>query len=157
MIKEIHAENVAEWFLNKNNYISNITDTEGITNMKLQKLLYYSQGCYLKKFNKILFPEKIFAWQHGPVVKEVYNKYKEKGAQCIEFNGNPNLKFDSEIENFLDDIYDRYGQYSAWKLREMTHSETPWKNTTINEEIGVNFLREFFKSNWRRNNCIWNR
>lgn len=76
MIKEIHAENIAEWFLNKNNYISNITDTEGITNMKLQKLLYYSQGHYLKKFNRVLLPEKIFAWKHDPVVKEVYHKYK---------------------------------------------------------------------------------
>lgn len=145
MIKEIHAKDIAEWFLNKNNYVSNITDTEGITNMKLQKLLYYSQGHYLKKFNKPLFPEKIFAWQHGPVVKEIYHKYKEKGSRCIEFEGNPNLKLPTKIENFLENIYDQYGQYSAWKLREMTHSEDPWKNTDINNEIDISVLKEFFK------------
>lgn len=145
MVKNIHAQHVAEWFLNKNNYVGSITDTECITNMKLQKLLYYAQGNFLKKYNIPLFSEKIYAWQHGPVVIEVYEKYKKFGANSIEFNGNSELQFDDHIESFLESIYEEYGQYSAWKLREMTHSESPWDNTSLTKEITIDSMKKFFQ------------
>ena len=69
------AENVAKWFL-----IRNATEEEngadGISNLKLQKLLYYAQGCTLALKNAPLFDDPIVAWQHGPVVESIYHKYK---------------------------------------------------------------------------------
>ena len=50
---------------------------EYITNLKLQKLLYYVQAISLQVFEKLAFKEKIMAWSYGPVVNEVYQKYKE--------------------------------------------------------------------------------
>lgn len=44
-----NAQNIAEWFLNKNRVQMNFEDSEYITNLKLQKLLYYAQGYYLAK------------------------------------------------------------------------------------------------------------
>ena len=38
------AEDIAEWFLNKNRIQMNFEDSEYITNLKLQKLLYYAQA-----------------------------------------------------------------------------------------------------------------
>lgn len=38
---------------------------EGISNLKLQKLLYYAQGIYLAMEGKSLFPERIEAWTYG--------------------------------------------------------------------------------------------
>lgn len=44
------AFDIAEWFLLYNNYIMGESDADLITNLKLQKLLYYAQGCYLAIF-----------------------------------------------------------------------------------------------------------
>ncbi len=44
---------------------------ELISNLKLQKLLYYAQGFHLALYDKLLFSEDIEAWQHGPVVRDV--------------------------------------------------------------------------------------
>ena len=50
---------------------------------KLQKLLYYTQGFHLAIYGVPLFEEKLIAWEHGPVVKEVYDKFKEFGSNAI--------------------------------------------------------------------------
>lgn len=147
---EITASKVAEWFLNKNNYYQNMYDTEDMTNLKLQKLLYYAQGIYLKRNSKPLFKEKILAWEHGPVIKEVYDQYKKFGGSGIIFEGNIDLNFPEEINEFLEEIYENFGQYTAWKLRNMTHEETPWLLTERNEEIPINLIEDFFK-NTRKN------
>ena len=39
-----------------------------MSNLKLQKLVYYAQGFALVLLEKPLFPERIEAWIHGPVV-----------------------------------------------------------------------------------------
>lgn len=140
------AKLVAEWFLNKNNYMQNVTDTEDMTNLKLQKLLYYAQGLYLAQYNKPLFREKILAWEHGPVIKEVYDQYKSFGGNGIKFSGS-NISFADNIEEFLEKIYNRFGQYSAWKLRNMTHEEEPWQKTEQNSEIKTNIMKEYFRKN----------
>ncbi|MDM3846430.1 MAG: DUF4065 domain-containing protein [Aphanizomenon gracile PMC649.10] len=44
--------------------------------MKLQKLCYYAQGYALAE-EKELFPEDFQAWQHGPVIYDLYYRYKE--------------------------------------------------------------------------------
>ena len=44
-----------------------------ISNLKLQKLVYYAQGFYLALHDEALFPEDIEAWTHGPVVPVLYH------------------------------------------------------------------------------------
>ena len=41
------AIDIAKWFLNENRSRMNDEDSDYITHLKLQKLLYYAQGCYL--------------------------------------------------------------------------------------------------------------
>ena len=55
-------------------------DESDMTNMKLNKLLYYAQGIHLARTGHPLFRDQIEAWQHGPVVPSVYQQYKEFGA-----------------------------------------------------------------------------
>jgi uncharacterized phage-associated protein len=44
-------------------------------------------------------------------------------------------------------VYEVFGQFSAWKLRDMTHDEPPWKNNEINAgEISVNEMADYFKT-----------
>ena len=58
-------------------YIINYSNKKDyhISNLKLQKLLYFTQAYYLAftDSHKPCFPERIEAWNFGPVVPEVYH------------------------------------------------------------------------------------
>ena len=80
------AIHVAKWFLAYNRNVMNEEGAESISNLKLQKLLYYAQGCFLAVHDKLLFADSILAWQHRPVVESVYKIYKSFGANGIDFD-----------------------------------------------------------------------
>ncbi len=67
------ARDIARWFIA---WAENV-DAE-VSNLKLQKLLYYAQGHRLGATGEPLFSDPIQAWAHGPVVAEVYHAYKEE-------------------------------------------------------------------------------
>lgn len=144
------ADDIAKWFLNENRKQMNFEDAEYITDLKLQKLLYYAQGCYSAKYNKSLIKENFLAWEHGPVIKEVYDKYKKFGSNGIIFEEDYNHNLDEETENILKKVFRYFGKYSAWGLRNMTHNETPWKNTEINNIISKEIIKNYFKENYRK-------
>src|SRR4051812_7079696 len=77
--QKITAEDVANFFL------CCIDEDAGdnISNLKLQKFLYYAQGFHLAMFGVKLFDEPVKAWTHGPVVESIYHKYKGFGAGAI--------------------------------------------------------------------------
>lgn len=149
----VSASDVAKFFLV---YASKDEEAELITNLKLQKLVYYAQGFHLALFDKVLFNEKILAWRHGPVVREVYDEFKEYKDQPIKFSNAFNEvmeKFFDEQKDFLSEVYQVYGQYTAWRLRDMTHEESPWieasrkvKEPQENIEITPEALTSFFKT-----------
>jgi uncharacterized phage-associated protein len=120
----INAKDVAEFFIMKG-----IQDEEeaGISNLKLQKLLYYAKGFHQAIFEETLFPEKLWAWTHGPVVPDTYHQYKNYGAGPITTQEyDPSSKFDEEQLELLNEVWSVFGQFSAWKLRDMSHNEKPW-------------------------------
>lgn len=135
------AEDIAKYFLT----FTKEEEGDTISNLKLQKLLYYAQGFYLTLYDKPLFEEDIFAWDHGPVVKEVYHMYKEHGSNGIPVEYIELSEYDN-VKDFLNTIYKTYGQFSAWKLREMTHEESPWQETKRNEIITHEVMKHFFST-----------
>lgn len=140
---------VAKWFLAYNRNAANDEGAEYISNLKLQKLLYYAQGCFLALKDRPLFSDPIVAWQHGPVVESVYHYYKQYGANGIVFDEDFDFSdFTQEEDDVLRDVYDVFGQYSAWKLRDMTHNETPWKQTPQNDVIPQSLIKDFFKKTY---------
>ena len=144
--KFYRAEDIAEWFLNKNRIQMNFEDSEYITNLKLQKLLYYAQGYFLAKKDTPLFEEDFLAWEHGPVIRKIYDKYKVNGANGIKYDSDFKIDIDKETERILEEVYNEYGQYTAWKLRNMTHEEKPWKTTPRNEIISKEKIKDSFKT-----------
>lgn len=142
--KNYRAEDIAEWFLNKNRIQMNFEDSEYITNLKLQKLLYYAQGYYLAKKNEPLFSDDFLAWEHGPVIRKIYNQYKKNGSNGIKYNEDFKKDIDEETERILEEVYSEYGQYTAWKLRNLTHEEGPWKTTPRNEIISKEKIKDYF-------------
>lgn len=143
------ASQVAKWFLAHNRIVADSEGAEFISNLKLQKLLYYAQGCFLAVNDRPLFADHIVAWQHGPVVESVYHEYKSNGANGILFEDDFDFSaFASEENELLTEVYDVFGQYSAWKLRNMTHEETPWKSTSQNEIISPDIIKQYFKQEY---------
>jgi uncharacterized phage-associated protein len=119
-----------------------------ISNLKLQKLVYYAQGFYLALYDQPLFEERIEAWTHGPVIPELYHAYKECGANAIPRPTDIDFSiYDEQTRELLDEVYQVYGQFSAWKLRNMTHNEPPWKNASVNGGvITQGSMTSFFKT-----------
>ena len=118
-----------------------------ISNLKLQKLLYYMQGFHLAFFDEPLFEEDIHAWQHGPVVPSVYFKYKDFGSNGITLPEPSSLiELTEEEESIFEQVYNAYGQFSALKLREMTHQELPWRTTSLNYVISLDKLKAYFNT-----------
>lgn len=139
------ASDIAKWFLAYNRNIMAEGDAEFISNLKLQKLLYYAQGTYYAITGGLLFAEPIKAWRHGPVVESVYHEYKSNGANGIDFDEEFDFsRFDPETEGILEEVYNYFGQYSAWKLRNMTQEERPWKETEINDIIDTGLIKDYF-------------
>lgn len=137
---------VAKYFL----AMSSDESGDLISNLKLQKLAYYAQGFSLALLGRPLFEERIEAWMHGPVVPELYHAYKDYGSGAIphpaEFDHNVLAKEEREL---LDEVYQVYGQYSAWRLRELTHDEAPWRESYReggNREISHAAMTRFFQT-----------
>lgn len=142
------AEKIADWFLARNR----TEESEGgepITNLKLQKLLYYAQGIVLAVTDRKLFDDKIEAWIHGPVVPVIYRKYKCFKDGGIAFEGtSDSVDLPDDITKLLEYVYKEFGQFSAWRLRDMTHNEAPWQSTKINGVISTDLIKEYFEHNY---------
>ncbi|WP_238816756.1 Panacea domain-containing protein [Vibrio parahaemolyticus] len=95
---------------------------ESPTPMKLQKLCYYAQGYALAEGNQ-LFDEDFQAWQHGPVIYDLYSKFK--GYQWRQISEDVE-KLDEDNHDYLMDIVAAYGRYDGAALSTMTHRESPW-------------------------------
>lgn len=137
------ARNIADWFIQR--AISDVNECGGeyMSHLKLQKLLYFAQGCYSVMKGEPLFPEKIYAWAHGPVVADLYPEFKSYGDRGITRFRNVNI--DSKTEAILEEVYQVFGQYSAWALRNITHEQDPWKKTRKNEEIPLSLIKDYFR------------
>lgn len=57
---------------------------ELMSNMKLQKMLYYQQGYHLALFDEPLFEDDLEAWMYGPAVPIVYDYYEINGNNGIQ-------------------------------------------------------------------------
>ena len=127
--------------------LDKLNDGEGISHLKLQKLVYYAQGFYLALFDTALFDERIEAWTHGPVSPDLYETYKNHGRSLL----NANDSFDSAVLNeyerdLIDEVNNVYGQFSAWKLRNMTHDDSPWQAHEANADvIPQDEMKDYFK------------
>lgn len=146
-------------YCNKNSYI--------ISNLKLQKLLYFVQAYFLSHTpsGEPCFVENIEAWDFGPVVPDAYYEFKEYGSSSIPrinkyyalcddgdgwslctFHFNDDV-IKPEHKQIIDEIVSSFSKYSATDLVTITHNQKPWmeayslgKNTIITHES----IRRYF-------------
>lgn len=87
---------------------------------------------------------------HGPVVPDLYRRFSQFGSSAIPppSDFNPDL-FSAKQQSLLNEVFDVYGQFSAWKLRQLTHEEAPWrrnfKEGEFSREIPACEMEEYFR------------
>ena len=122
-----------------------------MTNMKVQKLLYYAQSLHLALYNEPLFAEEIQAWRYGPVCPPAYKFYSEFEAKQLPIPDKESLlQLPREKKELLEEIWEYFGGYHAYKLSDMTHLEFPWKKArkglppqaSSTEPIQLNDMKE---------------
>lgn len=103
---------------------------------KLQKLCYYAQAWQIAWTDRPLFQNRIEAWQNGPVCPDLFHVHK--GQYYVKASDIPESYCDSrhpltedEIDT-IDRVIKHYGAKEPYELREMTHSEDPWKKARSN-------------------------
>ena len=122
-----------------------------VSNLKLQKLLYFVQAEFLVTKNEPCFEEDIEAWDFGPVVPVVYREYKIFGSANIPCIADDNAELDtisSEDKEIIDGIVDMVAPYSASQLVSITHQQDPWKNSyspRCNNVITKASIKKFFE------------
>lgn len=142
------AKDVAYYFL----ALTNEEDGDLISPLKMQKLVYFAQGFSMVLLGKKLFDESVEAWRHGPVIPSLYREFKQFGDGAIAFppSGVDLSVFSRDERSLLDEVYKVYGQYSAWRLREITHQEGPWKDCYIDGKRDIVIpdeeIKKYFKT-----------
>ena len=94
-----------------------------MTEMKMHKLMYFSQREALMNTNEPLFGNDFEAWRYGPVLPEVRDEYH---STTPKFSGNYGKLSDVE-KSLVAAVYTMYASRSAWTLSSLSHEEYSWK------------------------------
>ncbi len=148
-MREYTYFDIANYFLHKAKETA-IT----VTNLKLQKLVYYAQAWHLAIHNEPLMKGATFeAWIHGPVIHELWNEYRNHSYEPINEEVTP-PKLDARTDQFLEEVVEVYLDKDAYTMELMSHREDPWilarKGCADNERctniISEESMRTYFKS-----------
>ena len=120
-----------------------------LTNMKINKLVYFAQVECLRTRGHKLFDEPIQAWEYGPVEPSVYTAFRKYGSDRVtapaisEDHNQANSLIDlQEAKDVIQRVVDLYGPLAAFELVDYSHRNgsawkavyEPRKNNEITEE-----------------------
>ncbi|MED0826576.1 Panacea domain-containing protein [Bacillus pacificus] len=137
-----NVRDVAKYFI----HLSDESPLYAITPLKLQKLVYYAQGFHLRDTGKPLFDENLLAWDHGPVVRKLYDDFRH-----LRYSTIPHEPFEDFAERLneeeitaIKEAREKYGRLDGKFLEELTHQEDPWLYTAKNGVINNNLVENYF-------------
>lgn len=141
---------VSEYIIQKRN---SAEDDDDLTIMELLKLQYISFGYYLALTKKPLFDSPIEAWPYGPVIVDVYNKYKPENGNIVTAKKleNEDISLDSRSKEILDATISAYRSKGAWELSALTHEDgSPWTETVEKKgfysEIDIDLISKYYSN-----------
>ena len=130
-----------------------------LTNLKLQKLLYFINIEYLKSTaGQPIFAEEFLAWRHGPVLQSAYNFFKIGIVETTPEKMNIiKTNYDVATRNIIDSVLKKKAKMNAWDLVNETHQDnSPWcvifhkglvNNNTSFNRIPHELIYTFYKNN----------
>ena len=162
MYKAIDIARYVIYYCNQNSY--------SISNLKLQKLLYFIQAHFLLEKDEECFTDNIEAWDFGPVIPNVYYEYKLYGSINI-----PNQKIYEELDIYpktgkveftkkeinydiicyadkclINSLLNRFGDCSSTYLTQISINQKPWINAYVkngHKIISTDSIKNYFKNN----------
>ncbi len=142
----LKAIDVANFFIDA----SKSFEEDFVTNLRVNKLIYFAQAWSLVKYDRPLFDEKIEAWTYGPVIREVYDAFKICGSNPIAdtLDGYDVSNFTSEELDLLSDVAIYYGQFSTPKLVSISHKKgSPWDKAvkTHDKFLAIDDIKAYYK------------
>ena len=115
----VSAQKVAEYII-----WSSHESGSFISNLKLQKLLYYVQAWHLAVFQRPLFPETFQAWLRGPAIPEIYQRYQGYRWRNIDEEVEP-PDLDARTVDFIEEVLEEYGPLDARLLEHWPAARIP--------------------------------
>jgi len=134
-----------------------IEERNYLTQMKLQKMVYFAQGYHLARYGQKLIKDEVQAWQYGPVFPSLYDDYKLYGGNPIEtfkfsrLGENPTIpRLTPEAQETINFTWNTLKNISAAQLSNWTHKpDSPWDRAYREGERGViipeNEIKAYFK------------
>lgn len=117
------CQDVADYFL----ILVDRNAGDSITQLKLQKLIYFAQGISLALLNKPLFNDDIEAWEYGPVVRELRKKFGAFEKNVIPPPGEIDFEiYTKQQKELIYKVYAEYGEHTASFLLKLTHGHSIW-------------------------------
>lgn len=131
-------------------YVINYCNSKGysISNLKLQKLLYFIQAYFLVTTSRPCFKETIEAWDFGPVVPKAYREYKLFGNANIP-DVSARIGINRDDEERIQTVVDACSEFSSTDLVRVTQNQEPWKRAYFpgaQKEITQQSIREYFSA-----------
>lgn len=105
---------------------------ETLDEMKLHKLLYFTQRESFAILGKPAFEGDFEGWKYGPVSREVRQDY-EQGEFLVETK-----KISDDIKYIVNNVLLEYGALASWKLSDLSHREISWLNSRAGLKDGEN-------------------
>lgn len=93
-----------------------------IDEMKMHKLMYFTQRESLIVNNDVLFSEDFYGWRYGPVLLSVRNEF-----QTETFFRDVDDSVSETTKVLIKNVLGRFGNISSWNLSIMSHEELSWK------------------------------
>lgn len=137
-IKAIELSNYVIYLCNRNNV--------EITNLKLQKILYYIQGYFFKTFQKEAFSEEIYCWRSGTAVPVSYYEYSIYGILPLAYSKSIIIKLDLQQKKLIKKVVGKCINLSTSELGHKNRQEEPWRNAKQGEKITKTDIARFFAS-----------
>lgn len=133
---------------------------EPLNVIKLQKLVYYAQAWHLAFYGRPLFEGKFQAWVHGPVSRELYDRfaatkslYSRVTREDMQEGFDPGVLPEKERAH-IDGVLEIYARFTGSQLEQLTHRERPWNvargdcrpSDRCEHEIDEDLMREYYAS-----------
>ena len=127
------------------------SQSRSISNLKLQKLLYFVQANFFRRLGIPCFSDKIEAWSFGPVVVNVYHAYKYYGGLDItKLKDDVIVDISQEHKKIINEVLEKFSDTPVYELVDITHHQTPWiyaKRNPFDNEITNTSIQQFFCGN----------
>lgn len=145
--------------------VANVMIKKGIENgtpltpLQIIKLTYLCQAWMLAMFRRKMFRQEVQAWEHGPVIPDVYHSVKKHGSNPVKkrIKHAEDERFDSEETHILDEVFEVYGHWTGFQLSNITHLPgTPWYQTRSKYPLGrsavipQDLIEEFYGEKLRK-------